>query len=238
MTRILIFTALVACLVAWPASAGAAERVSFGTAYDFSDAEERPSFIAGDDVLWKNIAWESWGGSRAEGLGTYDTLLNDEEPATIPASLVLDRRRRCLGKVVYTRLRSTYTVPGEPERTFAIGYRCPRVYFTPSEDVARYKPSKVYFGANGLIQSVRWRRWGYPVALGGGKLRFNYCEPSCAEGRVTLVAVTLRLSDLGFCDQVGELAYRKLAFTIVGRKPPGALRRQAISFRRYPCSVE
>jgi hypothetical protein len=79
---------------------------------------------------------------------------------------------------------------------------------------ALIKPHSIRFGKRSLIYRVRWRRWNGRIARGSGR----------TDGR--RVAVTL--SGPRYCGF--RLVYKKLAFTYVGRKPPGKRKRYTQPF--------
>jgi len=103
--------------------------------------------------------------------------------------------------------------------SFNVGYRINLpVYFDSYNARGRtgalIRPHSIRFGKRSLIYRVRWRRWNGRIARGRGR----------TDGR--RVAVTL--SGPRYCGF--RLVYKKLAFTYLGRKPPGARKRYTQPF--------
>ena len=61
-----------------------------------------------------------------------------------------------------------------------------------------------------FVQLRPWRDWNDFAAKATGKLRYNTCEPSCAEGNLDSTPVKVRLSDIGICGS--ERRYKSLSF--------------------------
>jgi hypothetical protein len=62
-----------------------------------------------------------------------------------------------------------------------------------------YKPANFSAGTGvggGALQvrGVRWSSWSASRAVGRGKLRFNICDPTCADGNYRTESVRIRLS--------------------------------------------
>lgn len=65
------------------------------------------------------------------------------------------------------------------------------------------------------IRGLRWKRYGKPVAVGKGIARTQGCEPSCANGEVRWLRVTVRLHRLVRCG--GRPIYARLTYRLHGR---------------------
>jgi hypothetical protein len=50
------------------------------------------------------------------------------------------------------------------------------------------RPSILETSDDALVIRLRWRDWGAPAAVGRGAARINSCEPTCANGRLTVRA--------------------------------------------------
>jgi len=227
-----------------PSSRASAAGVYFSEFFTLADLRMRPTSIhGGSDFGWTGVSWQQWGGATAGGQATYYFVNKENVPYVreeYPVSLRVSRVRRCLEHRYYSRMVSTF-LKGRPQgapATESISYPCPRVYYVPGVGARFYRPRTVFFGAHSAIVRVHWFSWGGRRARGTGLLEYNDCLPFCARGHITRYRVHLTLSDRGFCDAAGELAYRRLVYRYTRRKPQGPPRVESIGFRRYPCSVQ
>ena len=84
----------------------------------------------------------------------------------------------------------------------------PRV-FVPSTRSPAYKPGTIRVGASSAITEIRWTTYGGQTAVGKGILPSNDCVPSCAEGTIAPIPVTVRLTSRILCR--GKLVYGRMA---------------------------
>jgi hypothetical protein len=82
-----------------------------------------------------------------------------------------------------------------------------------------YAPDSIPLGASNAITQIRWKRYGGRVAVGKGVFPSNDCTPSCAEGKVTPIKVTVRLAGVTPCPGGGLLMYRKMEIEGPGFDP-------------------
>jgi len=68
-------------------------------------------------------------------------------------------------------------------RDFKVGYR-----------PANFSAGTGAGGGALQVRSVRWSRWTSSRAVGRGNLRFNICEPTCADGNYRTQSVRVRLT--------------------------------------------
>lgn len=94
-----------------------------------------------------------------------------------------------------------------------------------------YRPKTLQFGMRSVLVSLRWSTWNGPRARGTGRVAYNDCVPSCAQGGNSFYAVRVILNSRSTCGTRNR-RYRRLALTYVGAAPAGLSR----SYReRFPC---
>jgi hypothetical protein len=94
-----------------------------------------------------------------------------------------------------------------------------------------YRPRTLMFGTRSVLVGLRWSTWNGPRAVGRGRVAFNDCIPSCAEGRSVEYAVRVTLASRSTCGTRNR-RYRRLRFSYTGAAPPGLSR----TYReRFPC---
>lgn len=81
--------------------------------------------------------------------------------------------------------------------------------FVPQPGRLVYKPESIGLGVHTVIEKIRWSNYGDTTAVGKGVFLSNDCDPSCADGTITPIDVTVRLKGLMLCR--GELAYELIA---------------------------
>jgi hypothetical protein len=86
--------------------------------------------------------------------------------------------------------------------------------FVPSHDSLVYKPDAIGVGASSAITEIRWTTYGGQTAVGKGIFPSNDCVPSCAEGTITPIPVTVRLTSRILCR--GKLVYGRMAIEGAG----------------------
>jgi hypothetical protein len=91
----------------------------------------------------------------------------------------------------------------------------PRV-FVPSHGQLEYMPDLIGLGASSDIEQIHWRAYGGATAVGNGIWPKNDCEPNCADGHITPVKVTVRLTRRILCR--GVLAYQLWAIKSPGNE--------------------
>ncbi len=77
-----------------------------------------------------------------------------------------------------------------------------QVWVTSTCHREQYKPTTIVLAcANGntFIHRLRWSKWTSTKAIGRGDEAINTCQPDCATGRVTQMAVTVALGKPGSC---------------------------------------
>jgi hypothetical protein len=84
----------------------------------------------------------------------------------------------------------------------------PRV-FVPQHNSLMYKPDVIGLGVSNAIEDIRWASYGGATAVGRGIFPSNDCTPSCAEGTITRLPVTVKLRGRSLCR--GELVYDLIA---------------------------
>jgi len=78
------------------------------------------------------------------------------------------------------------------------------------------RPSVIGLGASAAVEQITWQRYGGQDAIGRGVFPQNDCDPSCAEGNVTDVPVSIRLWNIAKCH--GRRTY--LALDMDGQQYP------------------
>jgi len=84
----------------------------------------------------------------------------------------------------------------------------PRV-FVPQHGSLIYKPDLIGQGVSNAIEDIRWTSYGGATAVGKGIFPSNDCTPSCADGTITRLPITVRLRDRILCR--GALMYARIA---------------------------
>jgi hypothetical protein len=81
--------------------------------------------------------------------------------------------------------------------------------FVPQFAWLEYKPSELAAGVHPGPYNIRWKSYGGPMAVGNGVFPSNDCDPNCAEGTITRINITVRLTRRIACR--GLLAYSMMA---------------------------
>jgi hypothetical protein len=88
------------------------------------------------------------------------------------------------------------------------------VTFQTFKGPPKVEPDRITTGFGSVtlrfVQLRPWRNWNGFAAKATGKLRFNTCDPSCADGNLDSTKVKVRLSDIGTCGS--ERRYKSLSF--------------------------
>jgi hypothetical protein len=97
--------------------------------------------------------------------------------------------------------------------------RLARVYVTGTGrgGSRSYRPRSLPFGQRSTVTGLRWLRWGSPSAVGIGRLEFNACDPSCAEGRPTYYRVRVVLSQQEICGGLWQYRHFLLRYASAAR---------------------
>jgi len=95
-------------------------------------------------------------------------------------------------------------------------------------DVFTYRPHSIGISCDRTLslKGIHWKSYGGRIALGKGTARTQGCTPSCANGPVPLVPVTIRLSKVVTCE--GRRLYARMFYRLSGRVPPGFLRHSSL----------
>jgi hypothetical protein len=77
------------------------------------------------------------------------------------------------------------------------------------------------------LRAIHWTSYGGSVALGRGRARTQGCTPACANGRVRMLPVRIRLSKVVTCG--GRQFYAHMHYRLRGRLLPGFRRQDTLS---------
>jgi hypothetical protein len=103
----------------------------------------------------------------------------------------------------------TETVTVTRTETVAKVVSPPLMVFVPQPGGLEYKPDSLAAGVHAGPYNIRWKSYGGPTAIGTGIFPSNDCDPSCAEGTITRINITVRLTRRIACR--GLLAYSMMA---------------------------
>jgi hypothetical protein len=103
------------------------------------------------------------------------------------------------------------------------------------QGVPQSMPSQVMFACadgNVYAQKLSWTSWGQYYAYARGQLVQNDCTPNCAAGHFHSYEASLTAFGREHCPN-GEIAYRRVAYTITDPTFPSAGNAQYIA--TFPC---
>jgi hypothetical protein len=124
--------------------------------------------------------------------------------------------------------RVTWWVDGQQVASWAFRLAPPKLYFIDVAERVRRKPRLIVIGASQAIERLHhWRGWDGPRAVATGVFPYNNCRPYCAAGKITMVPVTVTLSNPGPCGNI--FTYRRLEY-VLARNPVGGPRHFSSSF--------
>jgi hypothetical protein len=115
----------------------------------------------------------------------------------------------CGGTTTTDTLTRTETVTVTRTETVAKVESPPLMVFVPQPGGLEYKPDSLAAGVHPGPFNIRWKSYGGPTAIGTGIFPSNDCDPSCAEGTITRINITVRLTRRIACR--GLLAYSMMA---------------------------
>jgi hypothetical protein len=105
-------------------------------------------------------------------------------------------------------------------RTETVTPRPPSFVLVPLEGShVAFMPKSIPLGVSNAITQIRWKRYGERVAIGTGVFPSNDCVPSCAQGTITPIKVTVRLAGVTPCPRSGLLMYRMIEIDGPGFDP-------------------
>jgi hypothetical protein len=163
-----------------------------------SPPRERPQRLSvAADAAFAGLTWTGWGSAIATGHGTLDASLANGtgQFSHTPGQVVLSQPRDCAGVWLYTRLR--YRIRGRLT-TDSLSCRVVLAYSAENDSPLRavFRPSTVVPEPNVPIIDLHWAGWGERVARG--------------DGSVLGAPAQITLADVGWCDSLGSLAYRRM----------------------------
>jgi hypothetical protein len=86
----------------------------------------------------------------------------------------------------------------------------PTIYVPEAGGTPEYKPANIYIGASSSGYSItKWLSYGGPTARAIATFDSNDCTPTCAQGHITTIRLTILLSQRTPCK--GVPAYAQLA---------------------------
>jgi hypothetical protein len=91
------------------------------------------------------------------------------------------------------------------------------------------RPKQLVTAKDGLLQALKWTRWGADGAEGRGSLRMLVCQPTCAGGQIEQLPAVIRLTGVRTCGAARYFATSKL---VVDPAPADG---QPASYVRAPC---
>ncbi len=87
---------------------------------------------------------------------------------------------------------------------------------------AKTRPSRYTLAcgdANEGVKNLRWKGWGTAKATARGVMWTNDCTPSCAQGKMKSLPVTVTVDKLVKGEATGQ--YRRMTVTVTGKAPKG-----------------
>ena len=88
------------------------------------------------------------------------------------------------------------------------------------------RPATLETASDGRLMDLSWSSWGADGAVGHGTMRSLDCPSTCADGTVSMIPATIRLSGVTKCS--GRLYFAAGAVELQGAKPPA-------TYLRAPC---